>query len=70
MNFVNIEAKTLNAKIFYNKLTNKKLLWFINANYFNIHKWRNNKIIKQIYIEDLFYKNIILYRFEIHMIFL
>ena len=54
--FVNIETKILNGKYFYNKLTNKKRLWFINANYFYIHKWRNNKIIKQIYIEDFFIK--------------
>ena len=53
MKFVNIETKTVNAKFFYNKLTNKNLLWFINANYFSIHKWRNNKILKQIYIENL-----------------
>ena len=32
MKFVNIETKTLIAKFFYNKLTNK------DANYFGIHK--------------------------------
>ena len=56
MKFVNIETKTLNAKFFYNKLTNKNLLWFIDANFFNIHKCMNNEILKQIYTEYLFYK--------------
>ena len=54
MKFVNIETKTLNAKLFYNKLTNKYILWFLDANYFNVHKGRNNKTLKQAYIEDLF----------------
>ena len=31
MKLISVETKTLNAKYLYNKLTNKNLLWFIDA---------------------------------------